>query len=318
MTADLPLVSIVTPTLQRAEYLERTLRSVRAQTYPHVEHIVVDGGSTDGTLELLERYAPTYDLRWISEPDRGMYDAINKGLRMAKGEILAYLNSDDLYFPWTAEVVVDALAAHPEADLVYGDAVRVDELHHWLVPVFMPPFERGPMTAYAALLQPCVLLRRHVFDTLGGFDDGLAFVADMDFWLRAADRFMFLRLPEFVAVEIRHDQMLSERFRSAIEAENARMRRTYRQGVWRTEPARVVGRAWWHCWSGRSWWDFVRAARGEGRGWSRTIQACRPNVDPGTAVLGLLPSKASRLRSTLRWRSDPLAVASAATADVES
>ena len=116
-----PLVSIVTPSLNRADLIESTLRSVRSQSYPHVEHIVVDGGSTDGTLAVLRRYEGTYGLRWISEPDHGMYSAINKGLAMARGQVLAYLNSDDLYFPWTVETVVAAFRSHPEADLVHGD-----------------------------------------------------------------------------------------------------------------------------------------------------------------------------------------------------
>src|SRR5690349_10977185 len=133
-------ISIVTPTLQRATFLERTLRSIRAQTYPSVEHIVVDGGSTDGTLPLLEQYASTYNMRWLSEPDGGIYDAINKGMRMATGDILAYLNSDDLYFPWTVDVVMRAFEEHPEADLVYGDAIRLDEIRGWVTPAFMPPF----------------------------------------------------------------------------------------------------------------------------------------------------------------------------------
>ena len=94
-----PLFSIVTPTLNRRELLEWTLRSIRGQSYPDLEHVVVDGGSTDGTLALLAEFEGTYPLRWISEPDGGMYNAINKGLRMASGDILAYLNSDDLYFP---------------------------------------------------------------------------------------------------------------------------------------------------------------------------------------------------------------------------
>src|SRR5690349_9655830 len=101
-----PLVSIVTPSLNRVDLIESTLRSVRSQSYPNVEHIVVDGGSTDGTLEVLRRYEGTYGLRWMSEPDQGMYDAINKGLAMARGEILAYLNTDDLYLPWTIDTVV--------------------------------------------------------------------------------------------------------------------------------------------------------------------------------------------------------------------
>ena len=106
---DQTLVSIVTPTLDRVDLLRHTIESVKRQTHANLEHIIVDGGSTDGTLELLTRYEGSYPMRWVSEPDDGMYQAINKGLRSASGDILAYLNSDDLYFPWTVDTVVEAL-----------------------------------------------------------------------------------------------------------------------------------------------------------------------------------------------------------------
>ncbi|HVO67352.1 MAG TPA: glycosyltransferase, partial [Syntrophales bacterium] len=104
-----PEVLIVTPSFNRAALIEATIESVLKQTYKNMEYIVVDGGSTDGTLEILEKYRKEGKLKYISEPDNGMYDAINKGFRMASGEILAYLNSDDIYFPWTISTAVDAL-----------------------------------------------------------------------------------------------------------------------------------------------------------------------------------------------------------------
>jgi glycosyltransferase involved in cell wall biosynthesis len=308
-----PLVSIVTPTLQRADLLERTLRSVRAQTHSCVEHVVVDGGSTDGTLELLERHAGTYNLRWISEPDRGMYDAINKGLRMATGEILGYLNSDDLHFPWTVEAAVEAFANHPGADAIYGDIIRMDEIGQRVVPVFVPPFDRRAMAAYGTLSQPAVLLRRRVIDELGGFDDTLRYVADLEFWLRAGDRFRFVRIPEILALEQRHAGMLSETRQHGMAIEDARLRDAYRLGLGATAISRSAAYVRWHGWSGRSWVEFVRAVRRrKGGGWQRAIAALRPSVGVRTAVLGVLPSKGSRLRGGVRWGADPLAVASAA------
>ena len=306
-----PLVSIVTPTLQRATFLERTLRSVRAQQYSNVEHIVVDGGSTDGTLELLERYSGTYNLRWISEPDRGMYDAINKGLRLASGEILAYLNSDDQYFPWSVRVGVDTLVNHPTIDLVFGDVIRVDEIRDWVVPVFVAPFSIGSTASYGTLIQPAVLLRRRVLEALGGFDDTLRFVADLDFWLRAADRFAYLRIPEFLALEYRHGATLSETKRDEMAEEDRRVRHEFRRGMGATRVGRFAAHARWHWWAARSWIAFVRATRGRGTGWDRTIEACRPSLSAGSAIMGLMPSKASRLRSTIRWSADPRSVSSA-------
>src|SRR4029078_7097043 len=100
---------------------------IRAQTYDHYEHIVVDGGSTDATLDILRAQEDSYPMPWQSEPDRGMYDAINKGMRQATGEILCYLNSDDLFFPWTLETVVAAFEADPSADLVIGAVLGLRE-----------------------------------------------------------------------------------------------------------------------------------------------------------------------------------------------
>lgn len=305
----LPLVSIVTPTLQRAGYLERTVRSVRAQTYANVEHIVVDGGSTDGTLELLQRSAGTYNLRWVSEPDTGVYDAVNKGMRMAQGDVVAYLNSDDLYFPWAIEAAMDCFNAKPEVDLVYGDAIRVDESRGWTVPVFMPPFRTLATAAYGSLLQPVVFFRRSVIEELGGFDQQFAYVADMEFWLRASRHHLFYRVTEFLALEQRHPGMLSETRRLEIATEDNRMRTPFRHGLDATRIGRLRGYLRWHWWSGLSWVEFVRATRGGERGWGRIVQACRPFVDTRTALAGLVPSKGSRLRRSVRWEVDPLHVA---------
>jgi len=115
-----PLISIITPVFNRADMIGEALASVRAQDYPEVEHIVIDGGSSDGTVELL-RGAP--GLRWLSEPDQGLYDAINKGLRLARGEIVGHLNSDDIYLPGAFSAVAAALAENPAADAACGGAV---------------------------------------------------------------------------------------------------------------------------------------------------------------------------------------------------
>lgn len=102
-----PKITIVTPTYNSEKYLEKCILSIKNQKYDNYEHIIVDGGSTDGTLDIIKKYEGTYPMKWISEPDEGMYDAINKGFRMADGDIYAWLNSDDFYFPWTFYVVAN-------------------------------------------------------------------------------------------------------------------------------------------------------------------------------------------------------------------
>jgi glycosyltransferase involved in cell wall biosynthesis len=118
-----PLVSIITPSFNQAKFLPETLRSVREQTYPHIEHIIMDGGSTDGSVDIL-RVVP--GIRWVSERDRGQVDAINKGFAMATGDILAWLNSDDTMNRDTVSTVVGALE-RTGTDLVHGDLDIVDE-----------------------------------------------------------------------------------------------------------------------------------------------------------------------------------------------
>jgi glycosyltransferase involved in cell wall biosynthesis len=304
-----PLVSVVTPTLDRAERLERTLRSVRAQSYPNVEHIVVDGGSTDGTLALLERYAGTYDLRWVSEPDRGMYDAINKGLRMARGEILAYLNSDDLYFPWTVATVIEAFATDPEAGLVFGDVLRDDELRGILVPVFQPPFRLRRMAAHGSFFQPTVFIRRSVFEDAGAFDTDLRYVADLEYWLRATARHTTVQVREFLALESWHAGMLSQTAAEPMTREDRIVRARYRSGLWATRFGPILGKFEWHAWSAAAWWAFVAATHRRGAGWLRSVDALRPTVAASAGIVGALPSKGSQLRSAVRWQVDPGTVA---------
>src|SRR5580658_3296860 len=125
-----PKLSIVTPSFNQAQFIEATLRSVKSQHYPALEHIVVDGASTDSTVEILKRFAamPGWEhLRWISEEDRGQSDAINKGFRMATGDIIGWLNSDDRYRPGCFRAVVEAFKANPDIDILYGDYTWIDE-----------------------------------------------------------------------------------------------------------------------------------------------------------------------------------------------
>jgi glycosyltransferase involved in cell wall biosynthesis len=105
-----PTISIVTPSLNQGQFIEECIKSVKNQTYKNIEHIIVDGGSTDNTIDILKKYEGTYNMVWISEPDTGMYDAINKGFKLSKGEIMAWINADDMYLPWSFEIVVNAIS----------------------------------------------------------------------------------------------------------------------------------------------------------------------------------------------------------------
>lgn len=177
-----PLVSIVTPTLNMGDRLARCLASVRSQTYSNIEHIVIDAGSADGTLELLRA---TDGLRWLSEPDRGQSDAINKGLRMATGEILGWLNADDELLPNSVRHVVDAVHRLPAAGLVFGDIEQVEGgVPHRAVP--FPTFSVDTLWQGNRISQPGTFWTRWAQDIVGELDEDFHLTMDFEFWLRFA------------------------------------------------------------------------------------------------------------------------------------
>jgi glycosyltransferase involved in cell wall biosynthesis len=188
----LPTITIVTPCLNAAATLPATLASVRAQGYPGLEHVVVDGGSTDGTVALL-RAAP--GVRWISEPDRGLAHALNKGIAMASGNVIGEINADDVYAPGALHAVGEAFAAHPAAPWVTGYCPIIDASGREI---------RRPVTAYKNLLlrryslglylthnfvsAPATFFLRSVLEAVGGFDERYRISVDYDLQLRVARR----------------------------------------------------------------------------------------------------------------------------------
>jgi len=224
-----PLVSIVTPVLNAVSTLEITLSSVAAQTYSNVEHIVIDGGSTDGTIDVLRRFRSGVPLRWLSEADSGMYAAINKGLSLAQGEVLAYLNSDDLYMPWSVERAVSALLSE-ESDLAFGDVLVLSQRDGRSIDLriqFYPRFRRRTY-AHVTLGQPSVFWRRRVSDTIGGFDERLRYGGDLEYWLRTATAgFRYTHIREVLAVEVEHEGALSRVHAGELRHENERTRARY-------------------------------------------------------------------------------------------
>lgn len=219
-----PLVSIVTPVLNRADSIGICLQSVADQTYSNVEHIVVDGGSSDGTLDILESCSAP-NMRWTSGPDSGMYEAINRGLAMANGQILAYLNSDDAYFPWTVESAVKGLAY---ADVVFGDLVVVAPELREVRLLFYRPFSLRHYALVEAIAQPTVFWTREVYEQVGSFDESLSFVADCEYWIRAARAGKtVVHTGDVMAVQTDHSDTLRSKHGSQLADELASLRENW-------------------------------------------------------------------------------------------
>ena len=186
MSDSLPLVSIVTPSYQQARFLAATMDSVLNQTYPNIEYIVIDGGSNDGSAEIIRARAGRLAY-WVSEPDQGQTDAINKGFSRANGQIMAWLNSDDTYEPEAVAQAVTYLAEYPRVGLVYGEANFIDE-HGRVIGRF--PAAQTDYTrlrrGYVHIPQQAAFWRADLWRQVGPLDQGLYFAMDYDLWRKLA------------------------------------------------------------------------------------------------------------------------------------
>jgi glycosyltransferase involved in cell wall biosynthesis len=203
-----PLVSIITPSYNQAGYLEETIRSVLSQDYPRIEYIIIDGGSTDGSVEIIQRYASqippsgiAHSLTgWVSEPDQGQTDAINKGFARAQGDILAWLNSDDVYLPHAVAEAVDYLQTHPDIGMVYGDANLISEEGNIIgkFPARQTDYSRLRQ-GYVHIPQQTAFFRARLWRQVGPLDPTFYFAMDYDLWVRLARQAPLQYLPRLWA-----------------------------------------------------------------------------------------------------------------------
>lgn len=178
----LPAVTIVTPSYNQATFIRQTVESVLLQDYPHLEYIIMDGGSTDGTLDILREYDHDPRLRWYSGPDAGQADAIRKGFALGAGEVLAWLNSDDFYLPGAVTTAIAAMRAHGSR-FVFGDAVLIDERSRFMRYFVHPPFHPRQFRLRYGFYQPATFWSRDLYEQVGGIDPTLQFAMDRDlFW----------------------------------------------------------------------------------------------------------------------------------------
>ncbi|MEI7646100.1 MAG: glycosyltransferase family 2 protein [Chloroflexales bacterium] len=195
----LPLVSVVTPSYNQGRYLRATIESVLGQGYPNLEYLVIDGGSSDESLGILESYADEPRLRWLSAPDRGQSDAINKGWAMCRGHILAWLNSDDTYLPGAIAGQVRALLADPAAGAVYADAQYTDAAGRPLTRFYGRPYSPLALLRLEIPASPTVFLRRDLVAAVGPLNLARRYSMDTDYWARAARIAPFRQVHALVA-----------------------------------------------------------------------------------------------------------------------
>jgi glycosyltransferase involved in cell wall biosynthesis len=219
--AVLPLVTIVTPSYNQARFLEATLRSVLEQDYPNIEYLVVDGASTDGSVEIIRRYAGRLAW-WVSEKDSGQPEAINKGLMRARGEFVGWLNSDDVYLPGAISAAVKVFQSHPQAGLIYGDALAIDTDGRPFNLMRARQYTLADLMAFNIICQPAAFMRRSVLQAVGYLNSDYKLLLDNLLWMCMAQKTPIVYTPQTWAAARYHDQA-KNRTRGAAYGQEAKV-----------------------------------------------------------------------------------------------
>jgi glycosyltransferase involved in cell wall biosynthesis len=224
---DWPRITVVTPSFNQGEFLEATLRSVLSQEYPNLEYIVLDGGSTDDSVSILERYAPSLAY-WHSRKDKGQADAIGTGLAMATGDIQCWLNSDDVFLPGALRTIGALFQRHPRVDFFYGNRLVIDragnEIDRHIWPAHLT---RAHWYLGQPLAQECSFWRRELYERVGGIDAGKFFIMDYDLFFRMWRAGRFRKTREFLGCLRIHEEAKNTRHRDVWQRELAEARVRY-------------------------------------------------------------------------------------------
>jgi glycosyltransferase involved in cell wall biosynthesis len=253
-----PLVSIVVPSFNQGDFIGETLRSCLEQRYRPIEILVQDGGSTDGTLSVL-RSLEAPELDWVSEPDEGVVDAVNKGLRRAKGEILSIQSSDDVFLSDAIEAAVEVLSHDPTIGLVYGDVELIDEASRVTGADIQGPFDLAMYFGRMMYVpQPGTFFSRKALEAVGGWRKEFSYTADADFWFRIALRFSVQKINRVMA-RYRYHSLQRDRQHACISRDWERMvrdliankpldgrtRRYARSGIYLARHRYTDPQQWW-------------------------------------------------------------------------
>lgn len=178
-----PLISIITPSFNQAQFLESTILSVLEQDYPSIEYLIIDGGSTDGSVDIIKKYSNRLAW-WVSEKDQGQADAVNKGLSRAKGKYIGWLNSDDLYQPGAVQQAIRLLETNPEVGFVFGDVESIDENGKTINVMQYDDWKLPDLMQFRIIGQPGVFLRKDIMERVGGLDLSYHYLLDHHLWLK--------------------------------------------------------------------------------------------------------------------------------------
>lgn len=290
VASDRPLVSIIIPSYNQGRFIRTTLESIREQDYRPLEVVVVDGASSDETLDVLHDYDGVAEIRWVSEPDRGVVDAVNKGFSRAHGELAAIQSSDDYYLPGAVSTAVAALTADEDLGFIFGDILKVDADGRELKRTALRAFTLDNVLAVRTWIpQPSAFFRLALARELGGWRESVPYAADTDLWLRMAFRARACKLDRLMAVRTMHEAQ-RDRHGERILRDYNRMLDDLTPLVhagWRLRRAAAAGRLRMAARYGTS--------QGYWSGWARQVRALwlHPasfsDVDPMSLVPGWYP-----------------------------
>lgn len=218
-----PRISIVTPSFNQGAFIEETIRSVLLQGYPNLEYIIIDGGSTDQSVEIIRKYEPWLSW-WVSEKDKGQSHAINKGLEKTSGDLLGWLNSDDYYVPGALLKFAQAYAEDTSAGAIYGQGHVVNDKGEIVHTPQLVQVTRESLFGWCFgndFMQPSCLFTRKAWLESGPIDESLNFSLDVEFWIRISERFQFKRITDVLSIALSHPQAKTTASRRRALAEFA-------------------------------------------------------------------------------------------------